>query len=449
MSYRNRVLIVVALCLLGTAISAILLQQHHGESFGSGVVATVCGSTESGCDVVNRSSYSAVAGFPVAALGIVFYLSLAALALLASLSGDRGASAGLRVGVRLVGAALAVDLVLLAIQAFVLKTFCTACLFTYALNAALFLVLLRPQPATPAESGLLDWPEGRALVGGWLLASLLLAGLAWSGEKWLTARESRRAAGILGPPVRAAQGSEDLAALRAEVTRLQQILDDPAKRQRYDTDKALGEFESAPVVLLDLSHTPFEGPANAPISVVEFSDFLCPFCRNIAGAFQSYLHESGGRVKVYFKHFPLDRECNTSLQQTVHAGACRLARGAVCANEQGKFWPYHYRVFGTELQNPQASDVVQIATRAGLDAARFQTCLDSPASAERVRQDVAEGQRIGVQATPTLLVNGKRLTRVNDFLEIVNREAKRLGLPEAPPPLLTRPPAESPEVRKH
>jgi protein-disulfide isomerase len=175
-----------------------------------------------------------------------------------------------------------------------------------------------------------------------------------------------------------------------------------------------------------------KGPANAPIKVVEYSDFLCPYCRGIAGAFAQYVPASAGRVSVHYKHYPLDRECNPHLERTIHAGACLLARAGICAEAQEKFWPYHDRVFATEMKEAQASDITILATAAGLDAAALQACLSSPATQARLAADVEEGWKAGVRGTPTLFINGKKLPRINDFVQTVDKEAAKLGLPPLP-----------------
>jgi protein-disulfide isomerase len=224
-----------------------------------------------------------------------------------------------------------------------------------------------------------------------------------------------------------------LEAARAETRRLQETLDDPKKLEEYFADKAMREFETAPAQELGLPNTPFKGPEDAPIKVVEFSDFMCPFCRQIAGAFANFLPRSSNRVAIYFKNYPLDQACNPGLASTVHAGACNLALGAVCAQEQGKFWPYHDKVFGSQLNNPQTKDVVTLAGSAGLDSGAFETCLGSQKAKDRLAAEIQEGVRGGVKATPTLFINGKRLPRVNDFLSVLDKEAARLGLPPLSP----------------
>jgi protein-disulfide isomerase len=195
---------------------------------------------------------------------------------------------------------------------------------------------------------------------------------------------------------------------------------------------AAREFEAGPVHPLKLDAAPYKGPAQAPIRVTEFSDFLCPFCRQIAGAFASYLPTTAGRVSIYFKNYPLDADCNPNVKPTVHAGACRIARGGLCAHEQGRFWPYHDRIFASPPPDAPKVDLVKIAGEAGLDTASFSTCLEAPRTAERLAAEIAEGKSSGVDATPTLFVNGKRLPRINDFTQTVEKEAQKLGLPPLP-----------------
>ncbi len=176
---------------------------------------------------------------------------------------------------------------------------------------------------------------------------------------------------------------------------------------------------------------PAKGPAQAPIQVVEFSDFLCPFCRNLAGAFADFMPQSQGRIAVFFKHYPLDQACNPVMTRTVHDGACELALGGVCAEEQGKFWQYHDRIFTQPPMNPSNDDVIRLATAAGLDSDAMRQCLTSPGARAKLDRDIAEGKRLQVNATPTVFVNGKRLEQIGGFLKAIESESKRLGLPMA------------------
>lgn len=219
-----------------------------------------------------------------------------------------------------------------------------------------------------------------------------------------------------------------------QARRLQEILDDPRKLDQYFAEKAAREFEHGPVRDLDLRGVPSKGPADAPVRVVEFSDFLCPFCRSLAGAFASFLPQSSNRVGVYFKNYPLEVSCNPNLKTTIHAGACALALGGLCAQDQDKFWPYHDKVYASPLSNPSAKAVARLAGEAGLDGAALEACMASAKTRDRLKAQIAEAHAAGVEATPTVFINGRRLPRINDFIQIVDKESVRLGLPPLKPP---------------
>jgi protein-disulfide isomerase len=220
---------------------------------------------------------------------------------------------------------------------------------------------------------------------------------------------------------------------RERAEKLQATLDDSRKLEAYFSEKAQREYEATAPVPIDLANTAFRGPAGAPVTVVEFSDFLCPFCRNLGMALSQFVPQAGGRVKVYFKNFPLDNSCNPKLPRLTHPGACNVALGSICANYQGKFDAYHDRVFSAELQNPQPADVVRLAGEAGLNAAAIQGCLDDPKAKADLAAQIDEGNRLGVNATPTVYVNGKKLPRINDFVPVVDKAARKKGFPPLAP----------------
>lgn len=451
---RVRLLAVLALCLVNTALSALLLLQHHGESVGSAAVSTVCGQgADSGCDKVAHSRFAQVRGMPLGGVGVAFYGALAILLALALLAGPETRAAAAALVLLALTLALAADVALFGIQLVAIRAFCKLCLLTYAVNGlALVLALPARRDGRVVGEALLR-PDGRLAFAGWAIAAVVLGAGVVAAESALDHRERDRVAGLLGVPASApvtaapvsaplvspAPGSdaarfqEEARVATEQARRLQEILDDPRKLEQFFAEKAAREFEQGPVHALKLDGTPYKGPAQAPIRVTEFSDFLCPFCKNIAGAFQSYLPGTAGRVAVYFKNFPLDSECNPNVQNSLHPGACNLAKGGLCAHEQGRFWPYHDKVFfGTPLQNPQKADVVRLAGEAGLDAAAFGTCFDAARIKDKLAAEIAEGKGSGVDATPTLFVNGKRLPRINDFTQTVDKEAQKLGLPPLP-----------------
>ncbi len=422
MSLSRRTALALVVLLVGAALSAVLLLEHRGALQGSGPLARLCGAAAgapSGCETVARSAWAAPRGVPLAALGLMFCLALAGwLALaLADPDADRTAAAA-RVAWLLLAAALGVDLLLLGVQAFVVRAFCTLCLLTYAVNAAALALLW---PARRAALAALRAAQARPLVLGALLVGLAVTLAVWAADDGLRAR-APSATAALGLP-------GTLEEAQARVRALQQTLDDPEKLRQYMQDKELRQFDAAPVQPIDLTTAPSQGDPGAPLHVVTYSDFLCPFCRQLAAGLQEFLPRTSGRVVVHFKHYPLDQACNPGLQRQVHPGACWLARGAICAQEQGRFEPFHDTVFSGELQAPGEADVKRLGATAGLDAARLSACLSAPATAARLAADIAEAGRVGVSSTPTVFINGRKLPSLNTFAQALERESVRLGLP--------------------
>jgi protein-disulfide isomerase/uncharacterized membrane protein len=461
MTAKNRLLLVALLALVGVALSGVLLQHHHGET---ATASQLCGEgAESGCDVVNTSRWSSLGGVPLAGLGLVFFGALGALALLGALAGDDTGLAAARLLFLAVAAGLAVDLVLLGLQAFSIGAFCKLCLGTYAVNLVA-LALLWPLRSSP---GLVAPPvETRLVLAGAAVAALAVALGTYAYDQTLAQRAATRAANLLGggtprpvapapqpappettppaptttlPPAtsdEAKKYQEEAEKARAEARRLQDTIDDPQRLEQYFAAKAMREFEQTPPAKLDLKDVPMKGPASAPIHVVEYSDFLCPFCRNLALAFGPFLQQTGDRVAIHFKNYPLESTCNPALTRTVHAGACNLALGAVCANEQGKFWSYHDKVFGKQkdISNPSTKDVVGLAAEAGLDWAAFEQCLGSDKAKQVLAGQIAEARGLAVNSTPTVLINGRKVARLNDFEALIDKELARLGQPPLPKP---------------
>lgn len=161
-----------------------------------------------------------------------------------------------------------------------------------------------------------------------------------------------------------------------------------------------------PRTSIDVAATdPSVGDPKAPVTIVEFSDFQCPFCRRAAPTLKQIRDKYGDKVRVVWKDFPLTQ---------IHPQAFRAAEAGRCAQEQGKFWEYHDQLFGNQ-QALQPDDLKKYAAAAGMDAAKFGDCLDSQKYAERVRDGVAAGTRLGVNSTPTLYVNGRRVEGAQPF----------------------------------
>jgi protein-disulfide isomerase len=195
----------------------------------------------------------------------------------------------------------------------------------------------------------------------------------------------------------------EIGAIKADLERIKADLED-VKRQlmqvlRLMTQRGPQGAPSAPAgpVRASLGDVPVLGRPDAPVTLVEFSDYQCPFCQRFFLATLPALKKDyidAGKVRYVFRDFPLDQ---------IHPQARKAAEAAHCAGEQGKYWEMHDVLFGNQqaLQPPQLSDH---ARALGLDGARFDQCLTSGTHAARVSQGLTDGQAAGVQGTPGFVV---------------------------------------------
>jgi len=166
---------------------------------------------------------------------------------------------------------------------------------------------------------------------------------------------------------------------------------------------------------------PETGPDNAPITLVEFSDFQCPYCTLATPQLQLVLKTYPTQVRLFFKQFPLD----------MHSQAAGAAAAAVAAQKQGKFWEMHDALFAShnDLSRPT---ILALASALGLDVKRFQADLDSPEVRKAVAHDQEDGFNIGVMSTPTLFIDGQHyngMIKLETLKPILDAELKHPASP--------------------
>ena len=200
---------------------------------------------------------------------------------------------------------------------------------------------------------------------------------------------------VMGPAInRYLQEQQQVAARQALVAELKKggpatrVLIDPP---RYEVTLAATD--------------PALGSASAPVTIVEFSDFQCPFCQRVAPTLKQVQKTYGDKVRIVWKDFPLTQ---------IHPEAFKAGEAGQCAAEQGKFWEYHDRLFANQ-QALLPDSLKKYAADAGLDAAAFSACLDTSKYGDRVREGVAQGSRLGVNSTPTIYVNGRMLSGAQPY----------------------------------
>lgn len=184
------------------------------------------------------------------------------------------------------------------------------------------------------------------------------------------------------------------------------------------------EIHLEPIRLeFDNSRAPSLGSPDAPVTLVEFSDFQCPYCARVAPTLKQLQREFEGQVRIVYRHFPLT---------SIHPLAFKAAEASMCAHDQGQFWLMHDMIF--EDQNRvSVSDLKDKARRLGLDQRDFDACLDSGRHAELVQRDFEEGQKAGVTGTPAMFVNGVRIeggaVSFDVGAEAIRRELERQQQP--------------------
>jgi protein-disulfide isomerase len=194
-------------------------------------------------------------------------------------------------------------------------------------------------------------------------------------------------------------------------------------------DEKVAEFQRTPVQQMDLSRSPSIGNPDAPIKVVIYSDFLCPWCRSVAQLFEQNRPAWSDRVTVYYKYFPIDPLCNPYSKVRGRNGGCWAAIGGLCAQEQNKFWQYHDRIFRDPPRDPGPEEILRISQESGVDTSLAGPCFASTIMQSRIRDDIEEAQRLQLTGTPRIFINGKLLNGLSVLAPALKSEVTRLGLP--------------------
>jgi protein-disulfide isomerase len=172
-------------------------------------------------------------------------------------------------------------------------------------------------------------------------------------------------------------------------------------KKKYKTEIAL----KAPVVPVETAGRPEKGGGpNAPVTIVAFSDYQCPFCGRAEGVVNQVMKAYGDKVRLVFRDYPLP----------MHENAHRAAEAANCAIPQGKFWEYHDKLFAnqTDLSDDKLK---QYAKDVGLDTSKFEKCLADKTYVAAIEKDMADGAKVGVSGTPAFFINGRMLSGAQPF----------------------------------
>ena len=378
---------VIILALAGLLVCLYLYSLHvallRGEIKGS----PLCGADGGlGCQSVAASQYSSMLGLPLASWGALFYSTLLLLGIGVVVFWRDSGKAYLRWIFWLVVLGLGIDLYLGYLMFFSIQSICWLCLSTYAINLVIILIIIKniwqePKPRVSLKAifpGAEDGQEGERYYSN--VAKGLLIG------------------GILMATVVGVTGSQFIS---------QSLTGDDRER----LEKLKSNLARQKVRMIPIDNRPMLGSDDSHVTVIEFSDFLCPYCAKAAKYLKLAESSNHNTARFVFRHYPLDASCNRRVSSNIHPGACLLAEGSVCANEQNRFWEYHDIAFETKGKISRTV-VMDLAASLGLDLNTFENCLNSGRGIKVVKEDIDAAIRAGVKSTPTLFINGRGLRGV-------------------------------------
>ena len=348
---------------IGLGLAGYLTLLHYEAGATGEIESPLCGAGATvNCNLVLGSAYATLFGWPVALYAAATYAALLAGTFLATLWP----------ALLLCGWAFVFSVYMAGLSFFGIGAVCPLCTALYAVNFGL-----------AVSGGLLGRATGILSGAGLGFAALGFA-VVLTGIGLTQARDA------------------------AFVTPAQDFLPPAAE----DMDAGFVRYYyQQPAVVLRGEDRHVKGPPNAALTLHEFVDFRCPQCAIASETLHRFQRANPDDVRLVFRHYPLDRGCNSGMKNQVHPGACAAAVAAECAGEQGKFWEYADLLFADQVRFARADfEAHAEALRLNLDG--FRACLEETRIRDLVRDDIEEAERIEVQATPTLVANGRLIQGV-------------------------------------
>jgi protein-disulfide isomerase/uncharacterized membrane protein len=374
-----------ALSAVGAGISIWQTRLFFLTRTGTGELKSFCNIGQTfDCTAVEMSKFAEVLpGVPLSSVAIAGYLVILLLSLF-------GLSSSLRRGLKpylvgFTGIAFLFSVIYLMIMLTQIGKLCLLCLVVDSINIILFVLALTIPKSEKSSDG--TGPGHIAWIGG---GALLVAFLFAKG---------------LNP--------------QAEVK--QDDLNDIVDSVLNSNVNVITIPASAPSI----------GDANAPVTIVKFSDYECPACRMGALSIHPLIKRYPKEVRFVFLNFPLAKECNPDpqLTRTIHTFACEAAIAAVCANEQGKFPEAYETLFENQGKFEQGKIADLLASGIeGLNTDRLKECMKLPGTSDQIRRDAELGSTLKIQSTPTFFVNGHKVEGglpTNVWIDLIERLLKK------------------------
>ena len=364
-----RLALLPLLSVIGASAAVYLAKHYYDLRSGAGGFKSLCniGSTMN-CDAVTSSRFAEIVpGLPLASFVAGWFVALLFLGLMARVADWRREAVLL--STIMTGFSSLYGVALLVVMGMVLHKFCLFCLVIDFANFALFgvcLSLLKSTKSEPVFGGVrMGMLQRNVLI---VLGTLLVMVV------------------ILRPSTENANPST-------------------ASEQEYAIQQILGR---APVEIKTPTTAAVLGNPNAPVTIHEFSDFQCPFCKRGAVLMNQLLARHEGKIKVIFMPFPLDSACNRLIQRAMHPYACELARAAYCSGKEGKFQPVYEKIFDDQ-EFLSADSGTKIPASLGVGSEMLKACMASDDAKKAVTDSIEVGATLKIDSTPTFFINGKRV----------------------------------------
>ncbi len=396
---RPLAMVALALSILGFGLGAVALVIHFSAAGSQGAFASFCHvSAELSCDAVLGSPWAKFFGVPIAAWSGLAFIGTAALSvslLQASSAAERSRRSRLLLTTTVAMSAIA--LYFLAVSVAAIGVGCPICLSMDATIFALLgaaVILARGLPDAAPGKSLLPWAGGGAALG--VFAVVLLYLVQTAGDSIPT-------------------GPLSVAQIRRAEPRF------------------YAYYISQPVVALG-GIEPDADPGRTLI-VVEFLDFECPHCKRAFLDLEETASRGKQDVRVVLRNFPLNKSCNSAVKFEGHEHACLAALASICADRQGRGFEYN-RILFENQPNFEPKDLLDYGGGAGLDVKALEACMGSPEAKARLKSDVEAGAAAGVESTPTLFFNGRRIQggfqNARQFAYALEIERERGNRPPTP-----------------
>jgi len=365
------------LAILGFSCSAYLLYRSFillggGASDSTDICSIVFGAD---CDATLMDQATWVLGIPLAGWGVVYYVTLLALLIMALFLRDAFSPQAMLAALLLSLAGLTNSVVLSISMIWGVSPLCPLCLIVHAVNA-LLVPLVFAATGRRIRELLREFRAGMAYIVG------------------RRAEEPREAAWrVIGFVTVALVAIVAYQWVYVQVVLRQKM----AEQEEYSGDP-LAEFLSHEAGDIPLSAEDIRrGPADAAATLVVFSDFQCPHCARSANSIRDLQDRYASEMAIVFKHFPLSSACNPTLKTDLHPRSCALAVAAEAAHRQGKFWAFHDEAFASKDTDFDDATIENLAAEAGLDMPKFAADRNSESVREKVQADITLGLKLGVR----------------------------------------------------